>query len=326
MTNAQKRPRKFECGICEKRFISGNDLRKHIRTHTDERPYVCNECGQAFRQAGSLKNHIACKHSPDCKARPYSYVITAKKRFPSKTDWSCTCAPIPEIDRTNANIAASDSLEAGNWYSTCAPIPVLNRTYASSATRRLRVPLIWSCTWTDIWKYAISFATFAAKDFSEGTHYGSISLATTPTSKPSTVTFVKRIWKGICRNTCGSIRRISRTGALIAAPGSRKGLSWRCTKGRTAARSRIDVRFVGRLSRIRPLWSCTRADIPARNRSDAYYAILLLRSCRIWRSTCWLYIRATSRTFASIANLSIKRKSIWTLITPFATTSTTNPL
>ncbi|CAG9857600.1 unnamed protein product [Phyllotreta striolata] len=62
MKTARERPRKFECGICEKRFASGNDLRKHIRTHTDERPYACQHCPLAFRQAGSLKNHVACKH------------------------------------------------------------------------------------------------------------------------------------------------------------------------------------------------------------------------------------------------------------------------
>ncbi|KAJ8925195.1 hypothetical protein NQ315_001381 [Exocentrus adspersus] len=58
MTYAKEKARKFECDVCKKRFLGANDLRKHIRIHTNERPYVCNECGRGFRQAGSLKNHI----------------------------------------------------------------------------------------------------------------------------------------------------------------------------------------------------------------------------------------------------------------------------
>lgn len=84
MTNAQKQTRRFECEICNKKFFSCNDLRKHIRIHTDERPYSCNECGQAFRQAGSLKNHIACKHSPGLQSETIFICHFCKKVFPLK--------------------------------------------------------------------------------------------------------------------------------------------------------------------------------------------------------------------------------------------------
>lgn len=54
--------RKYLCHFCNKVFLGGNDLRKHIRVHTDERPFECTHCGQKFRQGGCLKNHIASQH------------------------------------------------------------------------------------------------------------------------------------------------------------------------------------------------------------------------------------------------------------------------
>lgn len=50
------------CTICSKSFSYSNDLRKHLRIHSDERPFECIHCGMRFRQAGCLKNHVACQH------------------------------------------------------------------------------------------------------------------------------------------------------------------------------------------------------------------------------------------------------------------------
>lgn len=61
-TNRIRTKRKYICNFCDKEFLGGNDLRKHIRIHTNERPFECRECGQRFRQGGCLKNHIASQH------------------------------------------------------------------------------------------------------------------------------------------------------------------------------------------------------------------------------------------------------------------------
>jgi Zinc finger, C2H2 type len=59
-----KQKKVHKCGICNKVFKGLNDLRKHLRIHSDERPYECPEkgCGKRFRQAGCLKNHKASQH------------------------------------------------------------------------------------------------------------------------------------------------------------------------------------------------------------------------------------------------------------------------
>lgn len=63
MTKEKEKPRKHPCDVCGKKFLGKNDLRKHVRTHSNERPYECSECGKKFRQGGSLKNHIASQHT-----------------------------------------------------------------------------------------------------------------------------------------------------------------------------------------------------------------------------------------------------------------------
>ena len=53
----------FNCdraeGGCGKTFTTRSDLKKHVRTHTNERPYECKQrgCGKAFMISHHLKNH-----------------------------------------------------------------------------------------------------------------------------------------------------------------------------------------------------------------------------------------------------------------------------
>nr|CAD7441613.1 unnamed protein product [Timema bartmani]CAD7454330.1 unnamed protein product [Timema tahoe] len=62
MTNASKKPKNHFCEFCKKGFMVNNDLKKHVRTHTGERPYECAECGAKFSQSGGLKNHSISRH------------------------------------------------------------------------------------------------------------------------------------------------------------------------------------------------------------------------------------------------------------------------
>ncbi|XP_066964673.1 protein tramtrack, beta isoform-like isoform X17 [Macrobrachium rosenbergii] len=46
------------CSLCGKGFQSPKDLRRHILTHTGEKPYVCPYCNHRANQKSNLKSHM----------------------------------------------------------------------------------------------------------------------------------------------------------------------------------------------------------------------------------------------------------------------------
>ncbi|XP_062847429.1 transcription factor HIVEP3 [Trichomycterus rosablanca] len=60
---------KYICGECGIRCKKPSMLKKHTRTHTDIRPYVCKHCNFAFKTKGNLTKHMKSKaHGKKCQA------------------------------------------------------------------------------------------------------------------------------------------------------------------------------------------------------------------------------------------------------------------
>ena len=70
-----------ECGVCEKVFGSQADLARHMRTHTNEKPYECDVCEKRFTTSSSLKVHMRI-HTNE---KPYECDV-CEKRFTTSSD------------------------------------------------------------------------------------------------------------------------------------------------------------------------------------------------------------------------------------------------
>lgn len=53
----------YACGYCGKNFVAPAFLRRHIRSHTGEKPFKCPHCDFRATQKGNLNSHIINRHN-----------------------------------------------------------------------------------------------------------------------------------------------------------------------------------------------------------------------------------------------------------------------
>ena len=48
----------FQCTLCPKRFDKLSNVKDHVKTHLNSRPYSCHLCGLSFAQKGNRDRHL----------------------------------------------------------------------------------------------------------------------------------------------------------------------------------------------------------------------------------------------------------------------------
>lgn len=53
----EARERRYRCSSCDKKFYQISHLKKHQFSHTDEKPFTCQDCGKNYTSAESFRAH-----------------------------------------------------------------------------------------------------------------------------------------------------------------------------------------------------------------------------------------------------------------------------
>lgn len=71
LTHSQEKP--YECETCQSRFRRLHDLKRHQKLHTGERPHTCQKCGRKFARGDALARHN--KGQGGCAGRRSSFGV-----------------------------------------------------------------------------------------------------------------------------------------------------------------------------------------------------------------------------------------------------------
>jgi hypothetical protein len=66
----------FQCRICMRSFSRSDHLTTHIRTHTGEKPFTCDACGRKFARSDEKKRH-AKVHAKSKSKKSVSSTVTS---------------------------------------------------------------------------------------------------------------------------------------------------------------------------------------------------------------------------------------------------------
>ncbi|KAH8705088.1 hypothetical protein BGW36DRAFT_6772 [Talaromyces proteolyticus] len=69
----------LKCAVCQATFRRPEHLKRHLRSHTKEKPFQCNQCSRRFSRSDTLHRHEQSHHTPGAQGKlDYAHRITVK--------------------------------------------------------------------------------------------------------------------------------------------------------------------------------------------------------------------------------------------------------
>ncbi|KAG8192733.1 hypothetical protein JTE90_009755 [Oedothorax gibbosus] len=75
-TAGEEESKSLYCSVCDKHFNQSSSLKRHMVSHSGERPFNCDQCDKTFKTKAALKRHSII-HTGEC---PFE-CSTCKRKF-----------------------------------------------------------------------------------------------------------------------------------------------------------------------------------------------------------------------------------------------------
>ncbi|KAJ1559382.1 hypothetical protein HK405_010844 [Cladochytrium tenue] len=88
----------FPCPHCALQFRRNHDLRRHVRLHTNDRPYVCPHCDKSFVRSDALRRHARVDRCGEPGGGGATNTVAAATTAHSSRSTASVAAPLADED------------------------------------------------------------------------------------------------------------------------------------------------------------------------------------------------------------------------------------
>ncbi|KAK8385532.1 hypothetical protein O3P69_016368 [Scylla paramamosain] len=130
---SHRNERPYKCDQCHKTFLKQGDLTYHKRSHTGERPHKCPHCDARFPRPNTLRSHIRYQHRETADVGTATSAVAAAAAA-STTTTTTTTTTIPTTTTSTSTTTTSVNTTITTTANTTATTAVTANSVATAIT------------------------------------------------------------------------------------------------------------------------------------------------------------------------------------------------